>query len=192
MLLAASVCAGCGGGDEERELDRAELRHVVLKTADLPRSWILFEEGPHGPADVRSESRAEADRFGRVGGWKARFRQPPAERDGPLVVSSDADLFETADGATQELETLEQELSSGAFRPGAELLAAPDLGDEAIVYTVEQRGGAASPRLYGVAWRRANVTATLDASGFDGRFTLADTLALVRKQDARLVRELRD
>ena len=43
--------------------------------------------------------------FGRIEGWKARYRRPGSQTTRrPLVIESRADLFESADGAAEELE----------------------------------------------------------------------------------------
>ena len=38
-----------------------------------------------------------------------------------------------------------------------------------------------------IVWRQDNAAAELDLNGFDGKVTLADALALARKQQARLL-----
>ena len=46
------------------------------------------------------------------------------------------------------------------------------------------RTGAVRVRSYAIAWQDAHVTAELELNGF--RLTLADALALARKQESRL------
>jgi hypothetical protein len=60
------------------------------------------------------------------------------------------------------------------------------LGDAAVAATTLQGAGGLMVRSYSIAWRVDNATAELDANGFARRFTLAQALALARKQDARL------
>ena len=43
--------------------------------------------------------------------------------------------------------------------------------------------GAVATRYYRIAWRDRNVTASLVVSGFDGKISLAQAVALAQKQE---------
>ncbi|HXH33039.1 MAG TPA: hypothetical protein VNJ54_01355 [Plantibacter sp.] len=187
LALAALLLTGCAGGDGDRDLVRSgDLSRIVLQEADLPQAFIRFDEGRQARADSPTGERADASRFGRQGGWKARYSRAgsPATR-GPLVVESLADVFESSEGAEQELRAHREQLSAGG-----KLLDAPGLGDGAVAGVMEQGGGPAAVRFYTVVWRRGNVTASVVANGFAARFSLADVLSLARAQDRRITRAL--
>jgi hypothetical protein len=95
------------------------------------------------------------------------------------VIASLADLFESTEGAKDELEAIEES--------GFEPREAPDVGDEARAWESLQ-GGAGGVRYYLIAWREENATASLLASGFEGRLTFDEVLALARKQASRMSR----
>lgn len=181
VLLAIAVpVVGCSGG-YEGGIDTSDLSKVVLQPADLPRVWVPFDVGPQIGADAPRGERADPERFGRVGGWKARYRRPGSPATvGPLVIESRADLFDSADGARRDLEVLDEDLAETL--PGSRSLAAPMLGDDAVAATFVE----GKVRFYLVAWRQANVTTSLFLNGFDGRTTFAQTLALARKQERRI------
>lgn len=127
--------------------------------------------------------RSDPKRFGREGGWIARYhRGGSLSTAGPVVVVSRADVFGDAGGAKRDFALYRDELEGGAFEP----VRVTRLGDGAVAATTLQGAGALSVRSYAIAWRRDNATAELEANGFARRFTLAQALALARKQDAHL------
>ena len=46
--------------------------------------------------------------------------------------------------------------------------------------------GAKPVRFFTIAWRDRNATASVTVEGFGGRVTLAEAVALARKQEARI------
>lgn len=181
-LIALVFLVGCMGGDEEgASIEQSQLKTLVLQPEDVGSAFLRFDEGPQGIADAPSGSRSDRERFGRVEGWKARYRRPgSAQTRGPLVIESRADLFESADGASDELEAIEETDYSA--------LDDPALGDDARAFQTRQGGGSAGVRYYLIAWREDNVTSSLLVSGFEGKITLENALALARKQAARTSR----
>lgn len=182
LAAVALLLAGCSLGDDDggASIERAQLEALVLKAEDLPEAFIPFDEGRQGIADRPIGERSDPARFGRIDGWKARYRRTGTSRTkGPLVIASLADLFESAEGAKDELEAIEE--------AGFEAREAPDVGDEARAWESLQ-GGAGGVRYYLIAWREENATASLLASGFEGRITFDEVLALARKQAARMSR----
>ena len=182
-LLVVLVATGCMS-DSSSGTSREELADLVLQQGDLPPVFQPFDEGRQVRADLPTGARANPDRFGRVEGWKARYRRPGTpQTSGPLVVESRVDLFESSEGAEDELEAhkLDQEQAEGT-----RLLDAPELGDEAFAATVTQSGASSRVRFYLVAWREGDVAASLFVNGFDGKLTLAQVLELARKQQRRI------
>jgi hypothetical protein len=177
VLLVAGCSLGDGGG---ASIERDQLEALVLQPDDLPRAFVRFDEGRQGIADRRIGERSDPTRFGRIDGWKSRFRRSGSARTrGPLVIASLADLFESTDGARDELEAIDEN--------GFDALDEPQLGDEARAWESLQ-GGARGVRFYLIAWREENATASLLVSGFEGRLTFDDALSLARKQAARMSR----
>jgi hypothetical protein len=178
--LLVVALAGCGSS--ARLVPEAKLSSLVLQPADLPASFRQFDGGRQVRIDAVGGPRQETDRFGRQGGWKARYHRAGAgaATRGALVVESRADVFASADGAAHDLDAYRAQY---AAVPGSRSLASPELGDEAVATTQLQVGGI---RHYTVAWRDRNVTASIAVNGFDGRLTVADALAYARRQERRI------
>jgi hypothetical protein len=181
LAALALFVAGCSfGGDGDAAIERAELGTLVLQPEDLSAAFSQFDQGRQGIADRPVGERSDPTRFGRIDGWKARFRRSgSAQTRGPLVIASLADLFESTDGASDELEAIDEN--------GFDAIAEPQLGDEARAWESLQGG----VRFYLIAWREENATASLLVSGFEGRLTFDDALGLARKQAARMERAAR-
>jgi hypothetical protein len=177
---------GCTGDNEP--ITSTELPELVLKDADVSGLWRAFDRGRQVRADRVPGAREDPTRFGRIDGWKSRYRRPgTSETRGALVLDSRADLFPSAEAAGDDIEAYEQEFSAEVAELGGTRLDRIELGEESVVVTYTQAGAARAVRFYRLAWRRSNATASLTVNGFDGRLALGDALALARKQDARLV-----
>lgn len=181
LVAATAVLAGCMG-DDEPVVTVGEGPRLVLQPADLPRLWMRFDVGRQVLADAPAGSRSDSARFGRQGGWKARFRRAGSSTTtGPLVIESRADVFESADGASADLAAIEDDLEQRLA--GAERLDDPDLGDEAIAATTIN----GTVRHYLVAWRERNVSAWILLNGFRRGLQWEDALEVSRKQQERIV-----
>jgi hypothetical protein len=181
LLVLALAAAGCSFGGDDASVSRQALPRLVLQQSDLPHVFFRFDEGRQGLTDSPGGQRADATRFGREDGWKARYRRSGTERTkGPLVIESRADLFSSADGAKDDLDAAREDLAEDQldWQPIDE----PGLGDESFAATLVQGG----VRFYQVVWRDANVTASLSANGFEPRLTLGEVLALAREQQDRI------
>lgn len=178
LVVLVAVCAGDSAG-----VPRSALDGVVLQLDDLPELFQQFDEGPQGAAETTSGFRADPVRFGRIEGWKARYRRPGSDTTpGPLVIESRADLFEDAEGAAKDFDAYARELEQVRETTGGRLLEGLELGEEAVGLTFRED----RVRFFRIAWRHANATALLFVNGFDGRFELADVVELARKQQRRL------
>jgi hypothetical protein len=149
LFLLALVLGGCVVGKDEKQIDRAAVSKLVLAQADLSDAWVPFNSGRQVRADAPAGTRSNPQRFGRLDGWIARFRRPGSQQtSGPLVIESRADLFDSTDGARDELSTARSEVGTriGA-RPVAEPLADPTIGDEAFAaYADKILNGLAVPQ----------------------------------------------
>ena len=183
-LLAALVLPGCG--HDGATIPRERLSRLVLQPTDLPRGFSSFDEGKQVRADAHPGPREDPKRFGRVDGWKARYRwvgDRSARR--PLVVESRADLFEDDGGAGEDLDAYREELESPPAGSGLRVTSfePPKLGDgDAVGFRARQ----GQLLFVTIAWRRANATASVRADGFAGRMKVADAVALARRQARRL------
>jgi hypothetical protein len=192
-LVLALLLGGCVVGDDAKQIDRASVSKLVLAPGDLPDVWVPFNSGRQVRADAPAGTRADPKRFGRLDGWIARYRRPGSQQtSGPLVIESRADLFESADGARDELSTARSELGTAiGARPAARPLADPAIGDEAFAATILQRsggGGIADVRFYLISWRHENVVASIFVNGFERKLTLAQAVELARAQERRIAR----
>jgi len=184
ILVALALAAGSGCmGDDSAAIDKSELKGLVVQPSDLPQAFVRFDEGRQTRIDQPGGTLADADRYGRQDGWKARYRRPgsPATK-GPLVVESKVDVFDGSGGADKELAAKRGDVVEGLRIEGD----APDLGDESFVATGTQGSGRFAVRSYLVGWRHENAAATVLANGFEGKFTREQAIELARKQQARL------
>jgi hypothetical protein len=182
LFLATLFLAGCSltGDDGGSSVPPERLKDLVLQPSDLSSAFFRFDEGRQGAA----EAGGQPGRFGREGGWKARYRRAgTAQTRGPLVVASLVDLYQAADGAEEELAAVR---AARTAEGGWKAVEAPDLGDEAFALTTEQGIGASRIRFFYVAWRDADLTASVEANGFSGGLVLEDVVALARKQARRI------
>jgi hypothetical protein len=187
FLLAAALAllaSGCfGGGDEGgSSVSAADGEALVLQQEDLGSEFTQFDRGIQRRADL-SPPRDDPDRFDREGGWKARFsRAGTRTTEGALVVSSLADLFESADDAASDFELYESSLDQFAAAGGRDVRVS--LGDEARAVAFTQGLRPNVIHHYTIAWRDGPVTASVTANGF--RLTWPEALALARAQEARI------
>jgi hypothetical protein len=191
LVALVVLVAGCAGGDgDEQAVPMTKMRLVVLQPADLSKAFVRFDEGPVRLADTPPGPRGDPGRFGREGGWKARYRRPGSPvTKGPLVVESRIDLFNGEDGAKSEFDAYREELENEAGGAGR-WLDVPRLGDDALAASSGPSGVANSVRAFRLVWRDGNVTAAIAANGFQGRLRLADVLELARKQQRRIAAAL--
>ena len=183
VCLVVFLSAGCGSG--AAPITAKELPTLVLQPRDLSAAFERFDEGAQASLDRVPGPRFDTTRFGREGGWKARYqRAGTASTPGPLVVESRADVFAHSSGAGDDLAAYRDQF---AHSVGAHLLHVPVLGDEAVAMT-QLRAGTPRTRTYSIAWRVANATGSVTANGFDGRFTFAQAIALARAAERHMAR----
>jgi hypothetical protein len=180
ILIVLLALAGCGS--KSKTIAASHLSKLVLQQKDLPRAFSPFYLGKELGSDA-GPYRSDRTRFGRRGGWTARFRRAGSiKAKGPLVVASRVDLFPDTDGATKDFDLLTRALRS--FPHTKTFL--PRLGSDAFGIVQRQGVGKLALVTYSFAWRRANSTAAIDVNGFAGKFSLREALALAHKQDSRM------
>ncbi len=183
-MLAVAALAGCGGGT--KSISESALPKLVLQPADLPPIFVRFDAGTLNRRDMGAR-RTDPSRFGRRGGWKARYRRPgSAATRGPLVVQSTVDLFDSAGGARRDLRAYRDEFEDAVSQPGTKLVPAPALGSASYALAQRQPGAIRPVLFFTVTWRDRNVTASVLVEGFEGRITLRDAAALALKQQRRI------
>jgi hypothetical protein len=189
-LAAAIALGGCSPfeDDSAQAIPARALPTLVLQSEDLDDGFLRFDEGALAIADSPVGERSDPARFGREGGWKSRYRRRgTAETPGPLVVESRVDLFDGSRGADDEFGFLRSELELQARHPAdLQFSEVSELGDEAIALAPTRAGRRGSFAAVTVAWRHANVTASVIANGFGGRFGLNGVVRLARAQQRRI------
>jgi hypothetical protein len=176
------IVAACGGSSKVSSKDLGKL---VLQQADVGAPFASFGDGPQITLDNAGTPRADPARYGREGGWIARFhRSATKTTKGPLVIESRVDVFKSDGGAKSDLDDYRTML---VHQPGASprSLTPPAVGDEAVETTFAQ-AGALPVRFFRIAWRYRNATASITVQGWGGRVTRADAERLAREQQARL------
>jgi hypothetical protein len=160
----------------------ADLRRCAVLDAqpeDLPEGFDRFDEGRLGPTDAPAGQRRDPARFGRTGGWKARYRAIGDARGGMLLIESRIDAFAEPAGAEQELDAYRDQV----------VAEEADIGDEALVTTARQEAEPRPIRFTTVAWRQGGVTASVLVQGFEDALRPESVLQLARKQEERIARE---
>ena len=183
-IFLAVALAGCGSSGSTIPI--GSLNQLVLKPQDLGRPFHQFAGGKQGHLDNQAP-RDDPTRYGREGGWIARFnRSGNTKTRGPLVVESRADLFKSSDGAKTDLRAYRELFASPALSQ-RRVVTVPKIGDQALGQTFVQPGSKPL-RFYRIAWRYRNATAAVTIEGFDGKVDAADAIALAREQQRRLQR----
>jgi hypothetical protein len=180
LLGVVALVAGCSlSGGDSAAIEAGELEQLVLQPEDVPRGFQRFDEGRRGNSETAGGPGGE--------GWKARYRRPGTpQTEGPLVISSVVDRFESESDAAEGLAEQRAALTEGELE--WEPVGEPELGDESLAMAFEQTAGASRVAFFVVAWRDANVTASVEANGFAGKVALADAIELARRQAARIQR----
>jgi hypothetical protein len=177
------LLAACGGGGDD-VVTAKQLPKLVLQPHDLRGPFTAFDVGRQVRLDQVAGPRADPSRFGREGGWKARYNRPgSAATRGPLVVESRADVFEDAAGAAKDLAAYRAQFRAQAG--GAGPLRVTRLG-QAATAAVQDRAGRPAARFVSVAWRDGNVTASVVANGFAPGLRMSDVVALARAQERHI------
>jgi hypothetical protein len=184
-VLVATACLVVAGCESSPVIPKGKLDALVLSSADVPTGFSEFSNGAQVRLDNQGTVRSDTGRYGREGGWIARYRRSDTSvTTGALVIESRADLFKDSGGAKSDLGAYRTVLSRTS---GSDLKTIPvtGLGEEATGITFTQPGGR-TLRYFRIVWRYRNATASLTVEGFDGEVNLDDALSLARKQQHRI------
>ena len=185
VLLLFIPLGACERGGER--IAQSELRSLVLQPSDLGPGYVQFDFGPQAFTDYRPGPRFEPARFGREGGWRARYRRSDrSATTGPLVIESRVDLFLEEEGAQRDLDAYVEEFDRSLRAAGAERISVPRIGDAAVAMTLLQSQGSTSIRFYRIAWREQNVTAFIELSGFERSLPVTNAIRLAQQQQRRI------
>jgi hypothetical protein len=187
LASCAAALAGCMGGEDTIDVSAAQ--RLVLQQSDVSAAFTRFDFGRLASADLPGGARSDPSRFGREGGWKARYQRggTPAT-SGPLVIESRVDVFESSGGAEDEFAAIRSELDAppDPVMTPTTRLADPDVGDEALAWSAVVPARPRNTVFFTVAWRHRNVTASISVNGFEGRLELEEAIALAREQQRRI------
>jgi hypothetical protein len=180
VLLALG--AGCGSHTAAPLSDR-QLSRLVLQPSELP-GLERFANAREVSSEQSPVLGGDPARFGRQGGWVARYRVSGAA-NGPLLIASTVEMLDGGGGAGKffgELRKRDQRVEGATGLTSVDL---PRVGDESYAYaTPHARPG--TIRTVAVTWRDGRFVATAFANGFAERMSVRDVLALARRQDRRL------
>lgn len=182
------VLAACGGGGNGAAISTDSLSDLVLQPKDM-QGFTQFDWGRQVTLDNSAGARRDPARFGREGGWKARYRRRGTpDTTGPLVVESRADLFDGESGAKKDLAAYNTDLAAAfADAPaGSHRIFGTGLGDASVAITTTMPGLTPS-RFFRIAWRYRNATASVLVQGFEKKIAFAGALRLARIQQRHLV-----
>jgi hypothetical protein len=185
-LAAAAVPAATAGVQPAGP----DTRTMVLQLADLPGGFGR-DEGVYvtnAQLDKLSDLNKDYRKLGRLGGYRVTYRRIGIT--GVLGVDAFASLYRSSSGAH---DSLTQSLAGAAQDGGPTfrwIALKPPLGSEMRVYLVTERQSGMRVDFYTVAWRHGRVFAEVIGGGVSGRITLAEVVALAKKQDARIVSSL--
>jgi hypothetical protein len=184
VLLAACLLMGCTinaplpsglsastSASVPASLDPATTARLVLQPDDLgpvggAESFVLFDEGPLARADAGLPPRADPARFGRLGGWKARYkRADTSARAGVLVIDSRVDVFPDDSGASADLDAYRELWRQRVADGNWETIQANVAGNPTVgLRSVRQRGAVRDLEL---AWSAGRYTGLVALSGLD-------------------------
>jgi hypothetical protein len=186
LPVAQSASATASGSPDPSAL-AAQLRSLVLQADDLaaigqPAGFQRFDEGPLLLADQPGGARSDPRRFGRLGGWKSRYRRAdPTVRSGALVIESRIDVFSDAAGAASELEA-----AARGTRQGTRIEPNHRSFGDASIALVREEPEPDSVADFTILWRRGTRVASVLISGFRGELSLSEAAVLAERVDARL------
>lgn len=183
--VPAPTLSASPGAQAARLLD--QLGSIALKPADLEQvggEFEAFDEGPTQLIDALPAPQAATDRFGRLGGWKARYRQGPDVTSGILVVDSRIDLFPESYAATTDLGAYSDRYSQQAGDPGA-TLSHPHVGDGATMLALVP-ADQTHVRSATIAWRSGPFTGQVVTSGLGDVDVAAAAVALATAVAGRM------
>lgn len=164
-----------------------QLETIALQPEDLAQLGPAFEPFDVGPTqilDVLPAPQSAPDRFGRIGGWKARYRQGSDVTSGILVVDSRIDLFPDRNAAAADLAAYAARYTAQAGPVGA-TISNHSVGEGATMSTIVP-ADQTQVRMAMIAWRRGPFTAQVVTSGLGNVDVAAAAEMLATAVDQRI------
>ncbi len=185
LVACALVLVACGGR-AAKPLSDDQLQSLVLQPSDLPSQLARFSF----EREIRSEQDAvlggDPTRFGRQGGWVARYRRRGNPRaQGPLTVVSTVEMFGRSASASRYLGAQEEREKTSAPTAGLKKVSVPSIGAESHALA-SARAPRGSVRYVVVTWRDGRFVGSVAASGYAELMSVLDVVALARSQEKRV------
>ncbi len=187
LVACAPVLAACGT-QAAKPLPHDRLQSLVLQPSDLSPTLSRFSFGRELRSEQSPVFSGDPSRFGRQGGWIARYRRrgnPKAH--GPLTIVSAVEMFGRSAGASQYLGAQEKREKTSASAAGLKEVSTPSIGAESHALA-SARAPRGSVRYVVVTWRNGRFVGSVAASGYAELMSARDVLALARSQEKRLER----
>ena len=167
-----------------------DTKAMVLQLGDLPSGFGRDEGVYVTNAELAKLSDVNKDyrKLGRLAGYRAIYRRPGIT--GVLGLDVFASIYRSSAGAHDSYtQTLAGAVQDGdpTFRWVA---LTPKLGSETRVYLVTELQSGTRVDYYTIAWRHGRVFAEVTGGGVSGQISLAQVVALAKKQEARIVTAL--
>jgi hypothetical protein len=182
FVVVALASGGCGDSSGEN-LSENELAKLVVQPSDVPRLSRFQNE-----REIMSQQSPvlgrDPHRFGRQNGWVARYRRPRGS-NGPLILASGVDMFAKRSGASDFFGKVTKVNEANAAGSGMKSADGDDLGDERQVLATPS-GRPGSVRFVLAVWRTGRFVGSISASGYSGRISSDDVVALAKRADRRL------
>lgn len=214
LRIAALVCllaaAGCGATPSDprtspgttaapastvavpgtSDAGAGNLASLVVTPEDLALvgdvEYLQFDEGSQGRSDVLPPPRDDPARFGRVAGWKARYRPEDPSAEKGFIVGSRVDAFQTPEGATSELGLIGDDAQARAATGAVRLLETDKVGEASVALTYEHAAVGGNVVYFEYHWRSGRYAASVELSGFEGQLSIDDAVLLARAVQARI------
>lgn len=186
--LATAACTTPAPEQQDVAALETDLPTLVVLPEDLdvtavgPQGYQQFDVGPTTASDHGVGPRGDEGRFGRIAGWKSRYKQSGGTK-GPLVVESRVDLFPDAASAGKDLAAYRGELSQHLAADGPSEVTDVGDGSVAVVY---RQPGQENVVFATVAWREESLTASVTLNGFEGQIGIDAAVTLARRVQNRI------
>jgi hypothetical protein len=183
VLAAAALAASGCGSSGAKELPERELAKLVVQPGDVP-GMGRFANGREILAEQSPVLGRDPHKFGRQNGWIVRYRRARGS-NGPLILPSGVETFGKSSGASKFFDEVTKLNERNAAGSGMKQADGDDLGDERRVLSTKP-GRPDSVRFVVTVWRTGRIVGSISASGYSGRMSSDDVVALAKRQDQRL------
>lgn len=172
--------------------DPGDPSRMVLQLGDLPPGFTVASRRSRPNATVARETGvplATLVGWGRIGGFQAEYGRsvdPGSPPRGPATVSAAVSTYRTAKGLATAYRASAARIAAARTPRYVSRPLPARLGDAAQLWETRFAQDGIGVVLYTVVWRTAGTLSNIAVAGVAGRLTVADVLAIARKQDARV------